>query len=132
MCTAKKTVKIYTVKRPNNIMLKKLQIFPLALTHSAWTISTATSLSKKHSVAIESVHAARPKGYSHFCEQDVIWSFYIVDNRKFTDKSVANSLCFINGSRDLESLSQLGDETTILLGILCGPKINTSFRNTEV
>jgi len=49
-------IQMHCKKTTSHLAHKNLNM-PRARTHSAWTLSTATCCSKKHSVAVESVHA---------------------------------------------------------------------------
>jgi len=77
--------RIIHCKKTTSHLAHKSANMPLAQTHSAWTLSTATCCGKRNSVAVEvsMENESGPEEYSPFREQDVTWSFYSVYDGKW-------------------------------------------------
>ena len=72
--------KIHTVKRPRHILLTKegICLRPGLILHGHFQLPQNVFYCYMWLLKVSMQNESGPEGYLHFCEQDVMWSFYSV------------------------------------------------------
>jgi len=70
----------YTVKRPRHILISKVQIYlrPGLILHGPFQQPHVAAKNILWLLQVSMQNESGPEGHSHFCEQDMTWSFYSV------------------------------------------------------